>query len=278
MPKINGTYLALHRQVGRFRYPYYKGGLEFRETMNLSENFTKQDPQSSETYHLTSPRGGTEPELMEEIQGHFAGLVPDKALFFTESNSAHHITYFLAGETAKRLGKDVKLLVINFDQHEDHGTSSGAFFCGSWGSYIVDASRCDYLVVGPRGKITSYKFGEPGCETYKLSVDDLQRCLRERHSDCQQYYVTVDMDILENDKRIPRTNWGPGQVSCEALNELLNSLPAGKVTVADITGFPPVGSNVSDEYLQGLIPYTRDIGTIAATLCGLMGTCLYMPE
>lgn len=278
MPRINGTYLALHRQVGRFRYPYYKGGLEFRETMNLSENFTKQDPQSSETYRLTSPRGETESVLMEKIQRHFAGLVPDKALFFTESNSAHHITYFLAGETANRLGKDVKLLVINFDQHEDHGISPNCFYCGNWGSYTVKETCCDYLVVGPRGKITSYKFREPGCETYELSVAGLQRCLRERHSNCQQYYVTVDMDILENDKDTPRTNWKPGQVSCETLNELLNSLPADKVTAADITGFPPVGPNVSDEYLQGLIPYTQDIETIAATLCGLMGTYLHMPE
>lgn len=288
MPKMNGIYFALHKQVGRFLYPYYKGDLTFQEERNLSEYFTKKgDPSTSESYFLKGAEADKRPPESEAAIGtmaeHFSGQVPDKSLFFVESNSAHHMTYFLAGEAARRLGEGEKLLVINFDQHEDFGSAQGRFFCGSWGSYLMEKIHCDYVVVGAtEEEITSYKYGEKGCRKYNL--EQMKECLEQRHGDCTKIYVTVDMDVLENDKdvfennkELKRTNWGSGNMPYNNLEMLLDKLPAEKITAADITGFPPVGMNCPRSKLSAYAPYIADIRNTAGVLCRLMGIEAELP-
>lgn len=266
MTKINGTYFSLHRQIGRFLYPYYKKGLEFRDEIPLADYFSKAAPyDDSLSYSLTGPE--TEAELIKNMERRIMEKVPDKALFFNESNSAHHLSYFLAKETARR-SDGAKLLVVNFDQHMDFGTPNGRFFCGSWGSRICN-SGCDYLAVGCNDRINSFKAGEKTGKAYDLSA--LSDCVKEKHGDCAKIYVTVDMDILANPASPKRTNWNPGRVGLDALTKLLTSLPASKITAADITGFPPVNTNQQEEYLKSLGPYVDDIRFTAEILCGLMG-------
>lgn len=263
--KINGTYFSLHRQIGRFLYPYYKEGLEFREEIKLADYFSKPAPYcDSLSYSLTGPK--TEAELIEDMERLLTDRVPDKSLFFNESNSAHHLTYFLANEAARRLGS-AKLLVINFDQHMDFGTPAGRFFCGSWGSRICN-SGCDYMVVGCNRRVTSFKAGETSGKAYELA--QLSDCIAKRHSDCAKIYVTVDMDVLENPASPKRTNWNPGCLERDTLTRLLTSLPADKITAADITGFPPVDTNSAADELEKLKPYADDILRTAEILCGLM--------
>lgn len=272
MPKLNGTYLSLHRQIGRFLYPYYKGGLEFREETALADYFSKPSPYyDSLSYSFT----GLEPEaeLMANMELMFTDKVPDKSLFFNESNSAHHLTYFLAKETSRRLDGGTKLLVINFDQHMDYGNPLGRFFCGSWGCRAC-AAGCDYMVVGSNRRITSFKAEESSGRAYDLT--QLADCIKERHGDCAKIYVTVDMDVLENPAAPKRTNWNPGHIDFPALERLLGSLPADRITAADITGFPPVDTNKDRETLTALEPYIADIRKTAETLCKLMGIAPYL--
>lgn len=275
MPRMNGIYFALHKQQGRFLYPYYKGNLTFQGEEDLSGRFAKLAPyNSSETYSLIGT-GPTE-KLIQDMEESLKGRVPDKSLFFVESNSAHHMSYFLAKEAAGRLGEGEKLLVLNFDQHEDHGFLARTFFCGNWGSHVLQKAGCDYTAVGASGRITSFKAGVTGCRKYGL--DQLSECLEQRHKDCTKIYVTVDMDVLRNDMVLKRTNWNSGDISFNVLKALLMSLPAEKITVADITGFPPVTPNYPKSDLPNYAPYIADIKNTADILCGLMGIAAELPE
>lgn len=270
MAKINGTYFPLHRQIGNFLYPYYRGGLEFSEEKSLADYFSKPSPYyDSLSYSLTGLE--SEAALMAKTERLFTDKVPDKSLFFNESNSAHHLTYFLTKEAARRLA-DAKLLVVNFDQHMDYGSPSGRFFCGSWGSRVC-AAGCDYLVVGSNRRATSFKAKESAGRAYDLT--QLADCIQKRHGDCAKIYVTVDMDVLENPAAPRRTNWNPGSLDFPALARLLDSLPADRITAADITGFPPVADKDS-ETLTAFEPYVKDIEKTAEILCGLMGIAPYL--
>ncbi|MDE6699234.1 MAG: hypothetical protein K2J91_07150 [Lachnospiraceae bacterium] len=279
MPKINGTYVSLHKQTGRFPYPYYKGGLEFKNNEYydfLIKNYFDDSPESYEIKGLAKTAGPNEiKEYIAEIETKFKDKITEKSLMFTESNSAHHMTYFYVKELAGRLGEGEKLLIINFDQHKDYGSPNGKFFCGSWGSYISSAIGCDYVVVGAgkNGGIISIK--SDGTER-EYPVEELDKCLRERHSDCTKIYVTVDMDILTNSISLKRTNWGSGKMPPLYLRNILKTLPAEKIISADITGFPPVNSQKLDNNLELLNSYVDDIRVIAELLCSLMGIAPYV--
>lgn len=279
MPKMNGIYYALHKQAGRFLYPYYKGNLNFQEERNLSDHFTKAGAtDTSESYLLKGAeekkRSPESEAAIETMAKSFREQVPDKSLFFVESNSAHHMTYFLAREAARRLGKGEKILVINFDQHEDFESHSGRFFCGSWGSYLMEKIHCDYVVVGATKEgIAFYKCDENGDKkdrkTYKLN--QMKDCLEPLYKDYTKIYVTVDMDVLKNNENLKRTNWGPGKMPFDTLTELLNSLPAEKIVAADITGFPPVKREWLENNPDVYNSFIEDIRNTAGILGQLMG-------
>lgn len=289
--KINGTYFSLHRQIERFLYPYYKEGLEFREEIKLADYFSKPAPYcDSLSYSLTGPK--TEAELIEDMERLLTDRVPDKSLFFNESNSAHHLTYFYVKEAAKRVAPEEKLLVVNFDQHEDTGSETSRFYCGSWGGLnICGAAGCDYLAVGPKylertnfsslAEYMEYKRQTAGQQRpaymAKLFTRDgaVIRCatenLSEVYSRYSKIYVTVDMDVLTCGEDARRTNWSSGYMTLETLRERLTELPSEKLIAADITGFPPVDSYKLENHRELIGSYIDDILNVSAALCERMG-------
>lgn len=291
MAKINGTYVSLHENDSN--YPYYKGSLEFRDTLCLAEHFVKTGSTcASDTYTFTDiPKNGGAAEITREslIEAALSGKFTDKTLFFTESNSAHHLTYFYVKEAAKHLNPE-ELLVVNFDQHLDAGAENNPLYCGSWGGrYICSAVGCDYLVVGPKNskdvlKRFDPKFVGPTYDAALYSNCNKDKILwftnEELTNICTNYnkiYVTVDMDILTNSASPKRTNWGPGYLNdCGPLINFLNLLPAEKIIAADITGFPPVDTNQDRETLAMLESYIADIRKTAEALCSLMGIAPYL--
>ena len=66
------------------------------------------------------------------------------SVVINESSCAHHLSYFLIRKAyralieSKQADERSKILVINFDQHEDFGKYTDVFFCGNWGSRIFE--------------------------------------------------------------------------------------------------------------------------------------------
>lgn len=155
MANINGIYFFLEQQLEQMSnvlqkvscYPYYKAGLEFDKKESLMEYFEKKGNKGdSESYLFKAPESV---ELKSEVERYVLGKIGDKSLFFNESNSAHHLTYFLVNAVARKSTEHPdfeKILVINFDQHEDFG-GLGKLFCGNWGSQL-HALGCGYMAVG----------------------------------------------------------------------------------------------------------------------------------
>lgn len=254
MSKINGTFLKLHDQVGKFPPQYYNTN-EFDRTISLVDCVTEGCSERSDTYKFSSD---------DEIRSRIGAIDPaDKELFFVESNSAHHLSAFLAQSAIDNMpkdddGKTPGALVVNFDQHDDHGTPGSKLFCGNWSGHV----SCDYLVIGLKNKTEAhfYKYGESKYTVYTLEQ------YKDLFEDYEQIYVTVDMDVLTNGAS-KRTNWGAGDMTKEKLIELLSDLPGDKLVAADITGFPPNKNGDADE----LASYINDITDTAKALCNIMG-------
>lgn len=294
MAKINGTYVSLHESSDN--YPYYTGALEFRDTLCLAGHFFKKGPiDESDTYDfipLSNEEDNIPSQQKARIEAVLCGMLPDKALFFTESNSAHHMTYFYVKEAAKHIAPEEKLLVVNFDQHEDSGSENSYFYCGSWGgANICKAAGCDYLVVGPKYIDTSrfnslaeymeYKrqnAGQPKpAYTAKLFTRDgamiscAPEALGEIYGRYDKIYVTVDMDVLTCAEDLRRTNWKSGNLALLQIRKHLAEIPADKLIAADITGFPPVDSYKLENYRELIDSYIEDIRSAAEILCEQMG-------
>lgn len=276
MAKINGTYVSLHEKSDD--YPYYKGNLEFDANLCLADFFEKTGGfDKPDTYQFKGvpftdiEKSNPKKSDMEEF---FSGKFPYKTLLLTESNSAHHLTYFYVKEILKKLPPDQtegKLLVVNFDQHEDTGSGLGAFYCGSWGgNSICNAAGCDYLIVGKDTGTARLCTGE-GTGT-SVSADSLTNI----YNNYNKIYVTVDMDVLTCGEDLKRTNWGSGNMTLNELKERLAEIPAGKLICADITGFPPVDSGKLENFHALFDSYINDICETAEILCGLMGIPPYI--
>lgn len=293
MAKINGTYVSLHESSDS--YPYYKGALEFRDTLCLAGHFFKKGPiDESDTYDfipLPNKEDNMSSRQKARIEAILCGMLPDKALFFTESNSAHHMTYFYVKEAAKHIAPEEKLLVVNFDQHEDSGSENSYFYCGSWGgANICKAAGCDYLVVGPKyidttkfnslAEYMEYKRQSTGqskpAYAAKLYTRDgaMISCAPEALSDIygryDKLYATVDMDVLTCAEDLKRTNWKSGYLAPLQLRAHLAEIPAGKLIAADITGFPHVDSEKLENHRELIDSYIGDISAVAAVLCERM--------
>lgn len=261
MSKINGTFLQVHRQTGNFPPPYYNP-LEFDRRIFLADCAKKGAPYSTDSYDFSS---------QVEVLRRIGNIDPLKELFFVESSCAHHLSCFLAQSTFTRLKKEgaeknPKQLVVNFDQHLDHGLPFGRFYCGSWGSYV----NCDYLVVGVSDGSEAFLYPCGSSTAQKYSVKKLMD-IRAIYEQYEQIYVTVDTDVLKGGGS-KRTNWPHGAMPKEILLLLLNAVPGKKIAAADITGFPP---NIKDEdernkNINELNSYIRDITKIARVLCDLM--------
>lgn len=268
MAKINGTYVSLHEACDD--YPYYKGNLEFNDTLCLADYFEKAGSlDRSDTYQFRGidfTNKEASASKIPETEALFAGRIPDKALLFTESNSAHHLTYFYVKKAARHLLNGDKLLVVNFDQHEDTGGNDSIFYCGSWGgNRICNTVGCDYLVVGKDMGTAKLYTGEGHGTSYPT---DSLTSIYEKYN---KIYVTVDMDVLTCGSDVKRTNWSSGNMTLEQLGERLAELPANKLIAADITGFPPVNSEKYERGHELLNSYINDIRDTSVALCNLMG-------
>ncbi len=116
MAKINGTYVSLHESSDS--YPYYKGALEFRDTLCLAGHFFKKGPiDESDTYDfipLPNKEDNMSSRQKARIEAILCGMLPDKALFFTESNSAHHMTYFTAVRGEERISAKPRAAITSW--------------------------------------------------------------------------------------------------------------------------------------------------------------------
>lgn len=271
MSKVNGIFICLHSCNSEMS-PYYNT-LEYDERLCLADCFDGGRPPSSNTYSIIN---------QDKIERSFNGINAQKKLFFTESNSAHHISYFIAKRVFEQLRKEEvapqKYLVVNFDQHQDYGSMRGEFFCGSWGCRVTGSIQADYFIIGEKTKIDSHLYhSDPKEKTlaYDSSKDsDLENIL-SKINEYDKIYVTVDMDVLTfSDNMIQRTNWKQGKLQLEILNNLLSKLPNEKIVAADITGFPPKqmlsGSLVPIAKKGVLDSYIQDIQTVAQVLCNKM--------
>jgi len=271
MPKINGTFICLH-SCNSALSPYYNP-LEYGERLCLADCFDGGRPPSSETYSITN---------QSKLERSFSQIDAQKKLFFTESNSAHHVSYFIAMRVLQKLRESEtapqKYLVVNFDQHQDHGTMKADLFCGNWGCRVTDHLQTDYFIIGEKTRIDSHLYHhEPSEKTLNYTSSnpsDLEKIML-KINEYDKIYVTVDMDVLNApDDTIQRTNWKRGSLEKNKLLDLLAHLPAEKIAAADITGFPPKymlsGAPVPMSKKDRLDAYIKDIEEVASVLCRSM--------
>lgn len=124
------------------------------------------------------------------------------SLVITESNCAHHLSYFLIRKAykalleSKRADDRAKILVVNFDQHEDFGKYTDVFYCGNWGSRIFEEKGFDFMSVGCCENERVYA----RIQRHNDSAADFKLDYFEDFLNIYAYYdkiyVSVDMDVL----------------------------------------------------------------------------------
>lgn len=261
MSKINGTFICLHSC--NLRISEYYNTLDFDRKLCLAECFNGGCPPWSDSYILTK---------RSELDQRLKTISTQKELFFIESNSAHHLSKFLAERAYDEQAKSgQRFLVVNFDQHRDYGTPESELFCGNWGSHVCADLGCDYLIIGRKINMDALYYPYEGEAVSYSLADDLDR-LEELYSAYDQIYVTVDMDVLTG-KTAKRTNWPCGDMTQPALEGLLRMLPKEKIIAADIAGFPPKVIGADRDELDG---YLSDLEQVAKVLNELMGNPPYI--
>lgn len=259
-------FISVNSEKGFAPNRYYKKGLEIEAEIPLYSLLCSGCPFSRDSYRLISrciPL--TESPASKTIESAVHKSPVTKNLFFVESNCAHNISYFTASIAAASLKAGQKLLIINFDQHSDHGKATDELLCSNWGGFARNDLTCDYLVIGepsyfPKGVCSFYNADGIRKEVPVKSTADLLK-------QYDAYYVTVDMDILKNGTGLPqRTNWNDGILLKENLMEYMDIIPEGKVISADITGLPPYKTAEIDESEKYFTQYIADINEIAEKL------------
>lgn len=165
-------------------------------------------------------------------------IVTEGNLFFVESNSAHHISYFLAKNAFKNCPPNCKKAVLNFDQHLDYGISYSPvenLFCGNWGGTLRNETA-DYFVEGKYCQSENVVISFQEKNGQRIDADKINEELKAY----EYVYVSVDMDVLlKVDKNFKRTNWPDGGMDIDTLKQYIDSRLNGvNVIAADITGFP----------------------------------------
>lgn len=275
MAKINGNFIALHEPPGKLGWPLpeYHNTLEFGRGLLVSGCFTGGTGKSSSSYNLCN-REELERRLWE------AGTLGE--LFFVESNSAHHISMFIAKCAYEEFNSEAetpisKFLIINFDQHEDYGSEDSELFCGNWGAHSSKELQCDYLIIGRKQKKDAVYYPYGGSKTiYSLEKDfDIFDELCSRYD---KIYVTVDMDVLNSypffERDVAkRTNWNHGDKGIGFIETLISRIPSDKIIAADITGFPP---KPKEDKTEEADVYLLDIIRISNILDTTMGRPFYV--
>lgn len=197
-----------------------------------------------------------------------------------ESSCAHHLTYFLIRKAyralieSKRADERSRILVINFDQHEDFGNCGDVFFCGNWGSRIFEEKGVDFMSVGiVEDDRVFARIRRHNRIAEDISLDHLEE-LHKLYAQYDKIYVSVDMDVLTGSYRCLRTNRTNGELTANRLRVLLRQVPTHKVFAADITGLPPIGEKTANRRasIDDIEAYIFDVRTTANILLGKLNS------
>lgn len=212
-----------------------------------------------------------------------AGLDPIDSLHsvvINESNCAHHLSYFLIRKAYRELLESrqaddrSKILVVNFDQHEDFGNYSDVFFCGNWGSRIFEEKGFDFLSVGccEKDRVYARLWQHSECPE-DFGTDSFEE-FSKIYTYYNKIYVSVDMDVLTGSYKCLRTNRTNGELTANRLRVLLRKIPAHKLFAADITGLPPIGRKTYNRRSSSddIEAYMFDVKTAADILLGKLLT------
>lgn len=198
------------------------------------------------------------------------------SLVITESNCAHHLSYFLIRKAykalleSKRADDRAKILVVNFDQHEDFGKYTDVFYCGNWGSRIFEEKGFDFMSVGCCENERVYA----RIQRHNDSAADFKLDYFEDFLNIYAYYdkiyVSVDMDVLTGSYKCLRTNRTNGELTANHLRTLLRQIPTHKVFAADISGLPPIREKTVNKRanIDDIESYVFDVKTAANILLG----------
>ena len=256
--QLDGVFIRVHKiselNISELlTYPFngvsYYNLFTYREELDLREYFGTGQPESPDSYKILPKNDkGDKERLEKKIAEKLDSLQNGKKLFFIESNSAHHVSYFLAKNYLTD-GADTSI-TINFDQHSDTGSNTSKdFFCSTWGGdRLKEDNVSQYLVVCAQNR-SNYAVSSKNDFLTKLK-------------NYSKIYVTVDMDVLTKgykDPNIKRTNWGHGNLTIDQLKELLNALPDNKIVAADITGFPPYVPESNEKKFKRGITLKNDV-------------------
>lgn len=202
------------------------------------------------------------------------------SVVLNESNCAQHLSYFLISKAyralleSKQADDRSKILVVNFDSHEDFGNHSDVFFCGNWGSRIFEEKGVDFLSVGCCENDRVYaNFRRHDEDPKKFGQDDFDSLYKIY--DCyDKIYVSVDMDILTGSYKCLRTNRTNGELTANRLRVLLRQIPTHKLFAADIAGLPPIGDKTVNRRSNSddIEAYIFDVKSVADILLGKLLT------
>lgn len=197
-----------------------------------------------------------------------------------ESTCAHHLSYFLIRKAyralieTKQADERSRILVINFDQHEDFGNCGDVFFCGNWGSRIFEEKGVDFLSVGiVEDDRVFARIRRHNHVPEDISLDHPEE-LHKIYAQYDKIYVSVDMDVLTGSYRCLRTNRTNGELTANRLRVLLRQIPTYKVFAADITGLPPIGGKTVNRRASSddVETYLFDVRTTANILLGKLNS------
>lgn len=245
---------------------------DFRDkTVSLKKNCTGGSAALPNSYNFLNER-----EIMMKLDP----IDSLHCVVINESNCAHHLSYFLISKAyralleSKQADDRSRILVVNFDQHEDFGNYTDVFFCGNWGSRIFEEKGFDFMSVGcfenDRVYARLWRHNESP-EAFGLdSFEDFNKI----YEYYDKIYVSVDMDVLTGSYKCLRTNRTNGELTANRLRALLRKIPTHKLFAADITGLPPIGEKTanrrsgSDDFES----YIFDIRSAADMLLGKLLT------
>lgn len=241
---MENIFIGLH---GADSSPYYNNlnNFTFNRTIDLSEKVTKlprslkdlnqikNNPPQIPFSHLNSyyfDNDGVQ-EILDPV-------ITSENMFFVESNSAHHISYFLAKNAFKNCPPNCKKAVLNFDQHQDYDVinpQTSGLFCGSWGR-MLRYENIDYFVEGKYCQSENVVISFQEMNGQYIDPDEINEVLKAY----EYVYVSVDMDVLlKISQNFKRTNWPDGGMEIDTLKQYIDSRLNGvNVIAADITGFP----------------------------------------
>ncbi len=193
------------------------------------------------------------------------------------NNSAHHVSYVLACHAFANHGRQgANQLVINFDQHHDHGSASNVndaeiyITCTSWGQFLGRSDNglqgCGYLAlgVGTSGNKSHSKFYFGSSELSSRSAAVAK--YGQFNTSNSDVYITVDRDFMKGSE----TKYGGGNYSktegWAEVKSCLGAIPLANLVGFDVCGLPTPGTEKictpHHDYKANVTRAIEDISTI----------------